>query len=110
MQFAIDLNYLPQTEGEAVRVTEGEHDIAIFRIGESWRAIGNECPHQGASLCDGWIDDGVVACPLHAWQFSTKTGECLSVPNLSVPVYQIVIQDEQALIQQIETPESSSEQ
>ena len=105
MQFAIDLNYLPQTEGEAVRVTEGEHDIAIFRIGDSWRAIGNECPHQGAFLCDGWLDDGVVACPWHAWQFDTKTGECLSVSGMEVPVYQMEIQGEQAIIQQVEKSE-----
>ena len=102
MQFAIDLDYLPQTEGEAVRVTEGEHDIAIFRIGDSWRAIGNECPHQGASLCDGWVDDGVVSCPLHAWQFDTRSGECLSVAEMKVPVYTIEVQGEQALIELVE--------
>jgi nitrite reductase/ring-hydroxylating ferredoxin subunit len=51
-----------------------EHELALFRVGEEYRAIENRCPHQGASLALGTRNEMVVTCPWHSWQFDLTTG------------------------------------
>lgn len=56
-------------------------------------AIGNECPHQGGNLCDGWIDGDIVTCPLHGWEFDLRTGVCMTIPGERVPGYRATVGD-----------------
>ena len=41
--------------------------------------IGNHCPHRGASLEYGDIEDGGIRCPYHGWLFNVH-GQCLEMP------------------------------
>lgn len=56
-------------------------DVAIFKNYGQFYAIDNTCPHQGASLHLGDIEDidGMVcvSCPRHHWPFSLEDGSCL---------------------------------
>lgn len=97
-QIEVDAAQLPQQDGDSVRLNEGRYDIALFRVGEELCAIDNACPHQGASLSDGWVEDGVVACPWHAWQFDTRSGECLSVSGCDVATYPVEMREGKAVI------------
>ena len=58
--------------GRAVRV--GESVVAVFRVDGRIRAIQDRCPHMGASLADGRIEDGQVICHWHHWKFDLETG------------------------------------
>ena len=54
-----------------------EHDgryVAVFRLEEGFFAVENECPHVGAPLASGSVDDCVVTCPLHGWSFDLRDG------------------------------------
>lgn len=68
------------------------HEIALFREGDQF-ALENECPHQGAPLANGSIDDGVVMCPWHCWRFDAATGECLTAPGSRIESYPVRVQD-----------------
>ena len=61
------------TPGAAVRV--GDHWLAIFKQDGDYLAIDNACPHAGAPLCDGSVQNGKVICYLHMWEFDLRTGE-----------------------------------
>lgn len=37
------------------------------------------CPHRGADLCYGRLEDGGLRCAFHGWLFD-KTGQCLQQP------------------------------
>lgn len=39
-------------------------------------AVDNLCPHRGGPLSEGWLEDGKVVCPWHAWGFNLHTGDC----------------------------------
>ena len=106
-QIEVDAAQLPQQDGDVLRLSEGAHDIALFRVGDELRAIDNACPHYGASLSDGWIEDGVVACPWHCWQFDTKSGECLSVAGADVRTYPVEVQDGKTVIRIEATTEAT---
>ena len=61
-------------DGESLLVECGERRIAVFRYDGQFWAIENECPHKGGSLHEGTVQDGVVSCPWHQWQFDIRTG------------------------------------
>lgn len=53
--------------------------------------FGRKCPHQGADLALGFIEDGKVFCPHHGLKLCLKTGaaSCSSIKNLKVEVVNI---------------------
>jgi nitrite reductase (NADH) small subunit len=80
-------------EGEGKVVVFGGEDVALFRIGEQVFAVENTCPHQGASLAEGWLEGENVSCPWHAWCFSLKTGQMTMGEYASINVYDVEIKD-----------------
>lgn len=70
-----DLRDIPQ----AVRVL-GEA-LVLFRDPDGrYGLIGANCPHRGASLEYGDIEDGGIRCPYHGWLFDVR-GRCLAMPG-----------------------------
>ena len=63
---------------QAVKVL-GE-DLVLFRdeFGKVG-LLGEHCPHRGASLEYGEIEDGGIRCPYHGWLFNVD-GQCLEMP------------------------------
>lgn len=41
--------------------------------------IGRHCPHRGADLCFGRLEDNGIRCPFHGWHFD-RTGQCVDQP------------------------------
>ncbi len=44
---------------------------------------------MGASLGDGWVEDGCVACPWHAWRFRLSDGAWLDNPKIKTQVFPV---------------------
>ena len=42
-------------------------------------ALKDQCPHRGAALSLGWIEDGCIRCPYHGWKFQAD-GRCIDIP------------------------------
>src|SRR5262245_11250073 len=55
-------------------------DLVLFRD-ESGRVglMGRQCPHRGADLCFGRLEDGGLRCAFHGWLFDVS-GQCLQQP------------------------------
>ena len=87
----LDLAELPS--GKTALVTVDGVDVAVFRRGDEVFAIGNECPHQGGSLCDGMVEGDIVICPLHGWEFDLRSGVCMTVPGESVARFTATVED-----------------
>ena len=68
--------------GEAIAVTLGDKEFALFRIGEEFFATDNRCTHAAAPLADGYFDGEVIECPLHQGLFNVRTGAALCSPAL----------------------------
>ena len=63
---------------KAVRIF-GE-DLVVFRDEEgNYGLIDRACPHRGADLCYGRLEDGGIRCPFHGWLFDVD-GQCLDQP------------------------------
>ena len=70
---------IPAGEGRAYTVN-GRRVAVFFKEG-SYYAIDDTCPHMGASLADGYLEDFGVLCPWHAWKFCVRTGTWLDNPK-----------------------------
>ena len=89
--------------GQGVLARVNGHDVAVFRREEEILAIGNDCPHQGGSLCDGWVEGDIVICPLHGWEFDARTCGCMTVPGESVPRFPVRV-DGGAIVVELPDP------
>lgn len=74
--------------------------IALFNVDGEFRAINDLCPHMGASLSEGWVEEGAVTCPWHAWRFCLKDGSWLDAPKakLRVETYTLRVEGDEILI------------
>lgn len=87
-----ELESLPRDRG--VRVTVGEHTIAMFRIDDKVYAIEDRCSHAEASLAEGEVFDHSVECPRHGSEFDLETGAPQSLPATSpVPIYEVSVEN-----------------
>ena len=66
------LDELPRGRGR--RVIVGGVPVALFRIGDRVHAVGDRCPHMGASLAEGHLEGDRVVCGWHGWSFDLATG------------------------------------
>jgi nitrite reductase/ring-hydroxylating ferredoxin subunit len=64
---------------------QGEHEVAIYKLGGKCYATADRCTHQSARLSDGLVIDDFIECPLHQGRFHIPTGSARSAP-VSVPV------------------------
>ncbi|MBV8332423.1 MAG: Rieske (2Fe-2S) protein [Candidatus Eremiobacteraeota bacterium] len=58
--------------GTVVRVRR--YEVALFDVGGDVVAYENACPHQGGPIGEGFVENGTVTCPWHAWCFDLRTG------------------------------------
>ena len=74
--------------------------LAVYKCGDRFYATDGLCSHEGAKLCDGYLDGEVIECPLHQARFSIVTGEVLGPPaTTNLRVYPVQVRDGRILIQ-----------
>ena len=61
-------------EGAVVRSMVGSAQICWVRHDGQLHALEDRCPHQGAALSFGQLEDGLLVCPLHRYRFDPATG------------------------------------
>jgi len=76
-------------EGGCVVVNVRQKDVAIFRINGALSAIDDMCPHMGASLSGGFVEDGCVTCPWHYWRFRLADGAWADNPKVKIGAYPV---------------------
>ena len=91
-------------DGEGKTVTVGGQLIAVFYTQGQYYAIDDTCPHMGASLSGGYIEEGIVTCPWHAWRFRLRDGVWADNPRIKIGCYAVRIEGEAVQIRLEESP------
>lgn len=85
---------IPLGEGRAFPVN-GKM-VAVFHRDSGYSAINDFCPHMGASLATGHLEDNAVTCPWHAWRFCVDDGLWLDNPKSEIRTnsYEVRVTDD----------------
>jgi len=62
-------------ENRVMTVTAGHKDICLTHFEGSICALDNKCPHQGGPLGEGSIENGILRCPWHGWDYYPCSGK-----------------------------------
>lgn len=61
-------------EGRVKTVTAAHKGICLTHFEGKFSALDNRCPHQGGPLGEGSIENGMLRCPWHGWDYHPCTG------------------------------------
>jgi len=67
-------------EGDVVAVAAGGREVALYRVEGRVYATDNACTHDEAPLCDGFLLDHEIECPLHQARFDIRDGRVMCEP------------------------------
>ena len=82
-------------EGQGATYVIGEKLVGVFNVGGVYHAINDLCPHMGASLAEGHVENGVVTCPWHGWRFQVTDGTWCDNRRIKTDSYEVrVVGDE----------------
>ncbi|MGI9551217.1 MAG: thiamine pyrophosphate-binding protein [Aurantibacter sp.] len=62
-------------EGRVMTVTAAHKGICLTHFEGKFSALDNKCPHQKGPLGEGSIENGLLRCPWHGWDFHPVTGK-----------------------------------
>src|SRR5262245_21234459 len=83
---------IPEGEGRSYPVNG--RMVGVILVNGEYMAINGACPHMGASLASGYVENGAVTCPWHAWRFCLREGNWLDSPKskLKTDCYQVRVE------------------
>jgi nitrite reductase/ring-hydroxylating ferredoxin subunit len=64
-------------DGEKTTAIINGAKLLFCKAGGMLFAVGDACPHQGASLNEGKLRGATITCPLHGARFDLRTGRVL---------------------------------
>ena len=67
-------------DGKPQKISLGDKDVCVARIGEEVFAVADMCTHSEASLSEGDISNYKIECWLHGAEFDLRTGEAMTPP------------------------------
>jgi toluene monooxygenase system ferredoxin subunit len=65
-------------DGEKVAVDAEGRGVLLVRLDGRLAAYADACPHLGTPLSDGDLEDGVLTCGVHLWEFDAKSGASIN--------------------------------
>ncbi len=86
-------------EGNGKAFPVGKRMVAVYLHQGSYFAIDDFCPHQGASLAEGYLDGCTVACPWHHWRFSLEDGSWLDNPRIKIDKFHVRVHGDSIQVQ-----------
>jgi len=87
-------------EDDVVGVETGGLQLALYGVEGEVYATDNICTHGHARLCDGFLEDFEIECPLHQGRFDVRSGKALCEPlTQDIRVYPVKIEDGRVWVQ-----------
>ncbi|AVH73097.1 NifU family protein [Nostoc sp. 'Lobaria pulmonaria (5183) cyanobiont'] len=85
-------------EFSVVAVQLAGNSLILHRQGTTVKCYLNACAHLGSPLEKGKVENGIITCPSHGFQYKLETGECLTAPDVSLQSYQVRIKDDKVFV------------
>jgi len=87
----LDANELP--DGRVKPVTCHHRTLCMTHHEGRYGALDNKCPHQGGPLGEGSIENGLLRCPWHGWDYDPITGKAPGYDD-GVETFEVDVRDD----------------
>jgi thiamine pyrophosphate-dependent acetolactate synthase large subunit-like protein/nitrite reductase/ring-hydroxylating ferredoxin subunit len=87
----LDANELP--DGRVKPVTCHHRTLCMTHHDGRYGALDNKCPHQGGPLGEGSIENGLLRCPWHGWDYDPITGKAPGYDD-GVETFEVDVRDD----------------
>jgi nitrite reductase/ring-hydroxylating ferredoxin subunit len=74
------------------RVVAGK-PLALFNVGGKIHALEGVCLHRGGPVGEGDLEDTIVTCPWHGWQYDVTTGRNVFDDSIGLQTYDVHVED-----------------
>lgn len=84
-------------DGEMEAFDVGDEEVLVVKVDGQVRAYDGICPHQSVSLVEGELENGVLTCRAHEYQFDALTGAGVNPKGMALTRHDIEV-DEQGMV------------
>src|SRR2546427_50148 len=70
----------------------------LFNVEGRFFAVSNVCLHRGGPIGEGMLDDAVVTCPNHGWEYDVRTGANVANPMARLRTFEVRIHGDDVLV------------
>ncbi len=81
-------------EGRVMSVTAEHTNICLTHFEGKFCGLDNRCPHQGGPLGEGSIENGLLRCPWHGWDFDPHTGQSPGGHDDSIVTFPVEVRND----------------
>jgi nitrite reductase/ring-hydroxylating ferredoxin subunit/Fe-S cluster biogenesis protein NfuA len=86
-------------ESSILVVSVAGKSLILYRQNLNITCYQNACSHLSHPLDGGQVNQGVITCPAHGFQYKLETGECITVPDVSLQSYPVQIKGDNVFVQ-----------
>lgn len=61
--------------GQVMEVNVAGKPYAVCNLSGELHALDGTCPHRGGPLGQGVLQQDILVCPWHAWEYDCRSGE-----------------------------------
>jgi nitrite reductase (NADH) small subunit len=79
--------------GTVTTVYAGEEPITLAHCHGGFYAVQAECIHLQGPLGEGHLEDCVLTCPWHGWQYDVRTGQNEFDRAIQLRTYDVQVKD-----------------
>jgi len=72
--------------------------LILYRQGVRLKCYRNACAHLGNTLEGGKVENGIIICPSHGFEYNLETGKCLTAPDISLQSYPVNIKGDKVFV------------
>jgi nitrite reductase (NADH) small subunit/3-phenylpropionate/trans-cinnamate dioxygenase ferredoxin subunit len=94
-------------DGEGIAFPVGDRMVAVFNEGGQYSAIDDFCPHMGASLAEGDLEDGVISCSLHGWRYRVSDGTWMDNRRIKIDSFEVRVEGDEIQVRSTPRPKDT---
>jgi nitrite reductase/ring-hydroxylating ferredoxin subunit/Fe-S cluster biogenesis protein NfuA len=76
-------------EADIKVATVNGNEVLLSRFGDKVTCYQNACAHMGMPLDMGIVNNAILMCPHHSFEYSLESGECLTAPEVQLHTHAV---------------------